>query len=116
MFSIQAIQLPVDGFDALAHEALLEGRHMIERLEREWAENRNRFNGEGEVLLGVFADGKLIAVGGLHKDPFTELPGVGRLRRVYVMSFLEGTRHRQGIGLRAAATCGAQLPRGAITN
>ena len=90
MYSIRPVELPLDGLDALAKEAAAEGRHLIERLENEWADGRNRFDGRGEVLLGVFCEGRLIGIGGLQRDPFTGLAGVGRLRRVYVLSDYRG--------------------------
>jgi GNAT superfamily N-acetyltransferase len=94
VFSIRTIQLPLDGFEPLAHEARAEAYHFIERLQEDWDANRNRYSGEGEVLLGVFCDGQLVALGGLNRDPFTDTPGVGRLRHVYVRS----AWRRRGIG------------------
>jgi GNAT superfamily N-acetyltransferase len=67
----------------LEEQAVAEGFRFLTRLIAEWESGANRFDQQGECLLGVFRNGRLIAVGGLSSDPFSE-PGVGRLRRVYV--------------------------------
>ena len=67
----------------LETEAVAEGFRFLTRLIAEWESGANRFDQQGECLLGVFRNGRLIAVGGLSFDPFSEA-GVGRLRRVYV--------------------------------
>ncbi|WP_150759353.1 GNAT family N-acetyltransferase [Pseudomonas fluorescens] len=64
-------------------EAVAEGFRFLTRLIAEWESGANRFDQQGECFLGVFRNGRLIAVGGLSFDPFSEA-GVGRLRRVYV--------------------------------
>jgi GNAT superfamily N-acetyltransferase len=94
MLSIRRIELPVDGFEALAEDARADGYHMIERLQNEWAEGRNRFSGEAEALLGAFVDEQLVGVGGVHHQPLAGLPEAGRLRRVYVRP----AWRRRGIG------------------
>ncbi|VVQ01295.1 hypothetical protein PS934_02544 [Pseudomonas fluorescens] len=67
----------------LEAQAVAEGFRFLTRLISEWESGANRFDQQGECLLGVFRNGRLIAVGGLSSDPFSE-SGVGRLRRVYV--------------------------------
>ena len=67
----------------LEAQSVAEGFRFLTRLIAEWESGANRFDQQGECLLGVFRNGRLIAVGGLSSDPFSE-PGVGRLRRVYV--------------------------------
>ncbi len=59
-----------------------EGFRMVERLVEDFKSGVNRFDRPGEVLLAAFDSGKLIAVGGLNA---TDSPGVGRIRRVYVL-------------------------------
>lgn len=64
-------------------EAVAEGFRFLTRLIAEWESGANRFDQQGECLLGVFRNGRLIAIGGLSCDPFAG-PDTGRLRRVYV--------------------------------
>lgn len=84
MISIQKIELPVPGIEALHAEACREGYDFIETLVEEWATGSNRFNGPGEALCGHLDQGLLVAVGGLNCDPFARRPDMGRIRRVYV--------------------------------
>jgi GNAT superfamily N-acetyltransferase len=56
----------------------------------------NRFEREGEILLGVFRGAGLIGVGGLNRDPYLGDPAVGRLRHIYVL----GAERREGVGRR----------------
>ncbi len=66
----------------------------MDRLVSDWASGANTFNHQGECLLGAFADGRLVGVGGLNIDPYLSLNDVGRVRHVYV---LEGWRDK-GLG------------------
>jgi GNAT superfamily N-acetyltransferase len=84
MIAIAEIELPVDGFEKLRIEARAEGHDFIERLAEQWASGENRFFAPGEVLLGYFDRGQLVAVGGLNRDPYASDPTVGRVRRIYV--------------------------------
>jgi GNAT superfamily N-acetyltransferase len=82
--SIQTIQLPIAGLDALHAEALAEGYDFIDTLVSEWATGENRFDRAGEALYGCLEDGLLVAVGGLTIDPYIDSGDTGRIRRVYV--------------------------------
>jgi GNAT superfamily N-acetyltransferase len=84
MITINAIELPVSGLEALQTEALHEGFLFIERLRTEWENGKNRFNISGEKLLGCMDQGTIIAIGGLNQDPFESRGCIGRIRRVYV--------------------------------
>jgi len=84
MTAIEQIELPLPGMEQLQREALDEGHKFIERLVEEWSTGENRFDAPGEILCGHIAQGLLVAVGGLNRDPFATVPGVGRIRRVYV--------------------------------
>ena len=75
-------------------EADGEGHRFMHRLSDEWHSGQNRFHGKGEFLLGVYVEGRLVAVGGLNKDPYADIEGIGRLRHVYVTS----SARRLGIG------------------
>ena len=83
-FGIQPITLPVDGLDELLADAAGEGYAFLDLLVAEWTSSANRFDGPGEVLCGCFDDGKIVAAGGLNRDPFLDNPRIGRIRRVYV--------------------------------
>jgi GNAT superfamily N-acetyltransferase len=75
--------LPED-FERLRIEAAQEGFGFIERLDREWRSGDNRFDGAGEQLLGAFVERRLVAIGGLNRDPYVSGAETGRLRRLYV--------------------------------
>jgi len=94
--AIVRITLPQPGLDELQADARSESYFFVDRLVEEWEQRVNRFNGPGEVLLGSFDSGLLIAVGGLHRDPYAQHGGIARIRRVYVRPALRG----YGIGTR----------------
>lgn len=79
---------------ALEREAVSEGFGMITRLQKEWESGTNRFDREGEILLGSFRADRLLGIGGLNHDPYINDPRVGRLRHLYVMK----NERRAGIG------------------
>jgi GNAT superfamily N-acetyltransferase len=81
-----------DGFEALRAEARAEGYRHLDRLAAEWGDGTNRFNSDGEVFLAAFADGVMVAIGGLTIDPVEA--GLLRLRRFYVAK----AQRRCGIG------------------
>jgi GNAT superfamily N-acetyltransferase len=85
--------LPPD-VESLRREAAAQGFRFMDRLCADWASGANIFDRPGEFLLGVFADGKLIGVGGLNVDPYLRRADIGRIRHVYL---LKGWR-RRGIG------------------
>ncbi|WP_026562717.1 GNAT family N-acetyltransferase [Bacillus sp. J37] len=72
-----------------------EGFRFIERLVNDYKNGANTFNNSGEALFGVFNEKEeLIAIGGLNKDPYSQKPYIGRLRRFYVTK----EYRRNGIG------------------
>ncbi|WP_157791248.1 GNAT family N-acetyltransferase, partial [Bradyrhizobium japonicum] len=73
-----------DELNSLMVEADLEGHHFMRRLRKEWEAGLNRFDGDGEFLLGAYCDQRLCGVGGLNADPYSSLPAIGRLRHLYV--------------------------------
>lgn len=84
-------ELPSD-FGALRDLSVREGFGMLPRLERQWAEGK-RFQRPGELLLGGFMEGHLVAIGGLTQ---TQHAYIMRVRRVYVHPDFR----RQGLGHR----------------
>src|ERR1700686_1980299 len=88
--------LPVDALAPLLAESTAEGFRFVERLSREWEEGRSRFDKPGELLLAAYDRETLVAIGGLTPDPYSEEPGLGRLRHVYVRA----DSRRRGIGRR----------------
>lgn len=80
---------PIKAMDAqiaeLAARASAEGFIFMQTLLDRWADRSNRFDQPGEVYLGVRVDDRLIAAGGLNRDPFASDPGTGRVRHVYVL-------------------------------
>ena len=81
----------------LVEESEAEGYRFLRRLVDQYEDGTNTFNKAGEVLYGVWdhAD-KLVAIGGLNRDPYSDKSGVGRLRRFYISEHAR----RQGIGTK----------------
>lgn len=97
--------LAPDALAPLLAASAAEGFRFVARLAAEWATGAARFDRPGEVLLGGFADGRLVAVGGLTRDPYGDESAVGRLRRVYVLP--EARRRGVGAGLVRALEAAA---------
>jgi GNAT superfamily N-acetyltransferase len=71
-----------------------EGFGFLRRLAREWESGGGRFDGPGEVLLGICDGPAWLAVGGLTADPYSPEAGLGRLRHIYVRADVR----RSGLG------------------
>lgn len=78
------VALPQPGLNRLREDAQSEGYLYVDQMVKEWEQRVNRFDGPGEMLLGCFDSGLLIAVGGLQRDPYQPHPEIARIRRVYV--------------------------------
>jgi GNAT superfamily N-acetyltransferase len=91
--------LNLEPLTPLLEESLSEGYEFVDRLWKEYETGVNRFDGTGEVLLGVFVSDQLIAIGGLHNDPYLGDTKIGRIRHVYVLNAWRG----QGVGRRLLA-------------
>ena len=87
------VDLP-KSFEDLRAEATGEGFRFVDKLAFEWRSGANRFARPGEVLLGAFQTGSLVAIGGLNHDPYTDQGGFGRLRHIYVRR----SARRSGLG------------------
>ncbi|TEA52998.1 GNAT family N-acetyltransferase [Bacillus sp. BH2] len=71
-------------FKYLVQESKEEGFKFLKKLINEYENELNTFNKSGECLYGIFQGEKLIGIGGLNADPYTENNKVGRLRRFYI--------------------------------
>jgi GNAT superfamily N-acetyltransferase len=80
--------------EPLLDASLSEGYDFIQTLWDEYESGKNRFDTSGAGLYGISADGALIAVGGVHTDPYLGRADIGRIRHVYVMP----ADRRGGIG------------------
>ena len=83
----------------LQGEARREGFDFLDRLEGHWLSGENRFNRDGEKLLAVHDNTKLVAIGGLNHAPYAGKEGIGRLRHFYVAP----AYRRKGIGAALVA-------------
>ena len=72
-----------DGFAALLADAAAEGVRNMALLADGWASGDQRFQGDGETLLGALLAGTLVGVGGLSVEPAADRPAL-RVRRFYV--------------------------------
>ena len=88
--------LPTDALALLLAESTAEGFRFVERLAREWQEGKARFDRPGEILLAAYDGETLVAIGGLTPDPYSDEPGLGRLRHIYVLP----DARRRGLGRR----------------
>jgi GNAT superfamily N-acetyltransferase len=89
----QLLDLPRD-IEELRTQAAAEGFRFVDKLVLEWEAGQNKFAEPGEVLLGAFQESRLVAVGGLNRDPYADRPGIGRLRHLYVAQ----SARRSGVG------------------
>lgn len=87
------LELPAT-LKVLEDESLSQEFGMLARLRSEWDSRANRFDRDGEILLGAYRDERLVGIGGLNRDPYLPDGATGRIRHLYV---LEGER-RAGIG------------------
>jgi len=92
--TIQLItELPND-FSVLESESKRDGFRFLEKMRLEWDSGKDRFNKTGEALYGIFADGRLVAIGGVNLDPYATEPSIGRVRHLYVLK----EYRKQGLG------------------
>ncbi|MBA1346649.1 GNAT family N-acetyltransferase [Rhizobium sp. WYCCWR 11152] len=76
----------------LESEARQEGYRHVARLIDEWSIGDNRFQRDGERLLGAYADDALVGIGGMTVD--SDISGALRMRRFYIRPAMRG----RGIG------------------
>jgi GNAT superfamily N-acetyltransferase len=97
---VQSIQFhPIETLQSQAWQNVLkisreEGYDFVQKLYEEFEDGTNRFDTGGAILLGASLEDELLAVGGLHPDPYLQTASVGRIRHVYVLP----SYRRQGLG------------------
>ena len=91
---MRAIKGLDSALDVLMQAAEREGHRFVRRLVDDWRAGANRFNRPGELLFGAYVDGRLVAVGGLNRDPYADDARTGRVRHVYVLP----EARRSGVG------------------
>ncbi|PEK62861.1 GNAT family N-acetyltransferase [Bacillus wiedmannii] len=92
---IQQIEdLMIYEHDYLVQESKEEGFNFLIKLISEYENKINIFNKTGECLYGIFQGEKLIGIGGLNEDPYTENNKISRLRRFYIAK----EYRRKGLG------------------
>ena len=92
--------LASDRLDPLVAESEQFGHAFVRRLVDEWVSGRNRFDRPGEALFAARMDGRTIGVCGLNVDPYADVPRVGRVRHLYVLSAFRSS----GIGRQLVDT------------
>ncbi|MFD5259927.1 GNAT family N-acetyltransferase [Bacillus wiedmannii] len=80
--------------DYLVQESKEEGFNFLIKLKSDYENKINTFNKTGECLYGIFQVERLIGIGGLNEDPFTENNKIGRVRRFYIAK----EYRRKGLG------------------
>ena len=98
LLPVSLTELPAEHIGPLLAASEAEGFAFVRRVVREWESGANRFTRGGEALLGVFVDGRLVAICGLSWDPYQSESTVGRLRNLYVLPAYRG----RGIGTALA--------------
>jgi GNAT superfamily N-acetyltransferase len=93
-------ELAAEELQPLVVASVAEGYDFIERLAREFAENKNRFDKPGEAFFLAYDGDKLVGTTGLNVDPFMGDPTLGRIRRVYLLPEYRG----HGTGRRLLVT------------
>jgi GNAT superfamily N-acetyltransferase len=92
-------ELPED-LAPLVVESRALGFEFVHRLREEWRSGANRFDRPGEALFEVRRGDRIVAIGGVNRDPYIEDGGegicdtVGRVRRFYVAE----SERRRGVG------------------
>lgn len=81
---IRQINQVTPDVENLAVQASAQGFESVRRLILEHTSGANRFDKNGERLLGAFEASELIGIGGINVEPYRPEPGVGRVRRFFV--------------------------------
>jgi ribosomal protein S18 acetylase RimI-like enzyme len=93
-------ELPAD-LDVLIELSHKEAFGAVRVLRDQWLDGSNRFSGPGEALLEARADEGGLLGCGLNIDPYSNDPGTGRLRHLFV----HPSFRRRGIATALVAEC-----------
>lgn len=92
---IEAVTTLPAGFDVLLAESQATGFRFLARLKAESELASPPFLAPDAVLLAAFgAEGRLVGICGVYRDPFLCDPRIGRLRHLYVAA----ADRRSGVG------------------
>ena len=91
---VRITDLEPDPLNELRAQSSHEGFRFVERLCEEWATGANRVNAPGEALFVAVANGQVVGICGLNRDPYACEPSIGRVRRLYVAP----AQRRHGVG------------------
>ncbi len=83
-------------FAELVAESEQPGFRFVRKLVEDWQSGGNQFALPGEALFVALYGERVIGVCGLNNDPYAECTGVGRVRRLYVLTAFR----RQAVGRR----------------
>lgn len=84
------------GLFELAHlveESIGQGHRHLVKLVNEFEGGVNRFDRTGEALYFARKESRIVGVGGVNQDPYSNEAMIGRVRRLYVLD----QYRRQGI-------------------
>lgn len=87
-------ELSVVEFEPLIEDSQKQDILIVRRFVDNWISKTNCFNQKGEVLLVAKDDDMIVGFCGLNIDPYYPVPGLGRVRHLYVLT----SKRRQGIG------------------
>jgi GNAT superfamily N-acetyltransferase len=90
----KVLDLDIGVLQELRAESSREGFRFMERLCEDWVSGANRFDAPGEALFLAVADGQVVGVCGINRDPYAHDLSTGRVRRLYVLP----AHRRGGIG------------------
>jgi ribosomal protein S18 acetylase RimI-like enzyme len=91
---VQLEKMPPDCLAELVAESEAAGFRFVRRLVDDWVSGQNRFDSPNEVFFAALSGSRIIGVCGLNADPYLAEPGVGRVRRLYVLAAFR----RSGVG------------------
>ena len=94
LLSVDRVRTLPSDLAELELPSVKEDFRAVQRLREGWESGKNRFSGEGEALFEARYGRRLVAMGGLNRDPYAGSHTVGRIRHLYVLPELR----RRGVG------------------
>ncbi|HEY9624527.1 MAG TPA: GNAT family N-acetyltransferase [Crinalium sp.] len=91
---IRVAELDSTSITHLVEESLVQGFRMVARLVQEFDAGINRFDRPNECLWVASSDERIVGIGGLNQDPYSNNLTIGRVRHLYV----EAAWRRRGVG------------------